>query len=352
MTDDVKDQVVAALRSLQEDDYTTYNCIASFFTLTVLLYTLRYLFLKYLVPHTENSENKIDDFVVEVVAKWMEPSVIILASAFLATNLFPLDDALDLTVRFMFMAIITWRLARFVEQSVIFFLETFLLKTEEEKNLLTNFHKVLRIILYSFVFVFVLDNCGFNVSSIIASLGIGGIAIALSVQNILTDAFASFCLLVDKPFEHGDLVQVNGHLGIIDVIGFKTTHIRALTGETVVIPNSALVCSTMQNFKKANYINACFDIGIANESDDAVVRRIPEVVKGIFEQIERANYGLAFFKSFGDYALIFEIRYQVLSNSADVHREVLGEINTLLNETFKKEGINMPYPTSVRLPNA
>jgi small-conductance mechanosensitive channel len=349
MDDGLKDQVIDALKSLQEEDFTVYNCIATFFTLTVIGVTVRYLFLRYLVPHTENSENKIDDFIVEVVKKWLEPMVIILASSFVAISLFPVDDALELMIRFAFMAVITWRIARFVEQAVIFFLESVVFKREEDQNLLVNFHKVLKMVLYSFVVVFVLDNCGFNITSIIASLGIGGIAIALAVQNILTDSFASFCLLVDKPFEHGDLIRVNGHLGVVDYIGFKTTHIRSLTGELVVFPNSALICSTLQNFKQAEYINTCFDIGIANETSDEDVKRLPEVVASVFERIERADYVLAFFKSFGDFALIYEIRYKVLSNSADVARAVLGEINTEINAEFKKQNINMPYPTSVRL---
>ena len=264
----------------------------------------------------------------EVVKKWLEPVMVVLSAAFFAVSLFPVSDGVELMIRFCFMAIFTWRIARFIEQAVIFFLESVIFKNEEDKNLLMNFHKVLKMILYSFVVVFVLDNCGFNITSIIASLGIGGIAIALAVQNILTDSFASFCLLVDKPFDHGDLVNVSGHLGVVDYIGFKTTHIRALTGELVVFPNSALISSTLQNYKKADYINACFEIGIANETADEDVKRLPEVMAGVFAKVERADHVLTFFKSFGEFALVYEVRYKVLSNSADVAREVLGEINT------------------------
>ena len=285
--DDVKEQVMDVIKSLQEDDFTVYNCIATFFTLTIMGVSLRYGFLRYLVPHTENTENKIDDFIVDVVKKWLEPLVVVLFSSFVAISFFPVNDGLELMVRFGFMGVFTWRIARFFEQTVVFFLESVIFKREEDKNLLNNFHKVLKMVLYSFVVVFVLDNCGFNITSIIASLGIGGIAIALAVQNILTDSFASFCLLVDKPFEHGDLVCVSGHLGIVDYIGFKTTHIRSLTGELVVFPNASLISSTLQNYKKADYINTCFDVGIANETSDEDVKRLPEVVKSVFDRIER-----------------------------------------------------------------
>mmetsp|Transcript_2043 Transcript_2043/g.3193 ORF Transcript_2043/g.3193 Transcript_2043/m.3193 type:complete len:361 (-) Transcript_2043:83-1165(-) len=348
-SEEMKEQMVEALRALQEEDWTVYNCLATFFTLTVLGVSLRHVFLTYLVPHTQNTENKIDDFLVEVVSKWLEPLMIVLSASFFAVSLFPVSEGLELLIRFAFMAIFTWRVARFIEMTVIFFLESVIFKREEDKNLLVNFHKVLKMVLYSFVVVFVLDNCGFNITSIIASLGIGGIAIALAVQNILTDSFASFCLLVDKPFEHGDLVSVGGHLGIVDYIGFKTTHIRALTGELVIFPNTAMISSTLQNYKQADHINACFDIGIANETPDEDVKRLPEVVKSVFDRIERANYALTFFKAFGDFALIYEVRYTVKSNSADVAREVLGEINTEINAEFKKQGINMPYPTSVKI---
>jgi small-conductance mechanosensitive channel len=327
---DIRDEVLEALRTLQDDSQNTcYYCLASFFTIAAALYSFRFFFLKVVVPQTKNTENKIDDFVVEAVQKWVEPIMVVSTSAWLATSLFPINEAVDHIAKFMFMSILCWRIIRLIEMTLVFLIENYVVPGEgvDAKNLRSNFFTIIRTFLYSFAIVFILDNVGFNASSLVASMGIGGIAIALAVQNIIADTFASFCIFVDRPFVVGDLISVNGFTGFIEHIGFKTTRVRSLGGETVVYTNSTLINSTLQNFKEAEVTNLCFEIGVDVNTSNEVVREIPQVMEHVFKDIKRAKLALVFFKSFGKCTLNFEVRYQVLSNDADVCRQVLGEIN-------------------------
>ena len=211
----IKAEILDVLHSLEHQDFVFFYCGVCFISFVAAIYGLRVVFLNFIVPKTQKTENQIDDFVVRMINKWTEPSMVILLSAWISISLYPINEAVEICVKLMFMSLVCWRVVRLVEDTVVFLLKNYVLEDSDEgRNLLNNFHKVSQVALYSGAAVFVLDNIGFNISSLVASLGIGGIAIALAVQNVLTDAFASFCILLDKQFEVGDLVCVNGHHGM------------------------------------------------------------------------------------------------------------------------------------------
>ena len=201
--------------------------------------------------------------------------------------------------------------------------------SEEGKNFASNFHKALRMCLYTAGAIFILDNCGLNISSLVAGLGIGGLAIALAAQAILGDAIASVTMFIDRPFIVGDAITVNGFTGVIEHIGFKTTRLRALSGELVIFPNSTISGATLQNFKRADHINQNITVGFHVDTSDELVRKIPEIFMNALSNNDGFEPTEIYFKSFGEYSLDFEIRYKVFSSNPSDLRTALGKINTM-----------------------
>jgi len=346
----VQEELLELLHELHDEaEYHVYYCAVVFVFLSVVLYSIRMAFIKVVIPATKKTDNEVDDFMVDMVVKWTSPAAIVLFSGWTATSIYSLGDAIDPTVKFAFLAVLAVQAVGLVESTIIFLLENYVVEdTMEGKNLLHNFRRVLQAVLYSGAVVFILDNVGFDVSSLIASMGIGGIAIALAVQNILTDAFASFCMLLDRQFEIGDLVSVHGHVGHVEHIGFKSTRLRALTGERIVFANQNLLGADVLNYKRAEVMNRTITLGFDVNTPDDRVRAIPDILTEAVNRADpRAKATQVWFKDFGTYTLDFEVRYQVKSNSNEVHREVLGKINTSINEKVKEENLVMPFKTKV-----
>ena len=191
----------------------------------------------------------------------------------------------------------------------------------------------------------ILSNLGFDITTLIASLGIGGVAIALAVQSILSDLFNSLSIYVDKPFTVGDFIIVGDHMGTVQKIGLKTTRIQALQGEEIVISNSELTSSRVRNFKQMQKRRIVFAFGVTYDTSTEKVKKIPEMVKNAIDPLEKAEYDRAHFKNFGDSSLDFEVVYYVLTGDYTEYMDIQQSINLRIMEEFEKEGIEMAFPT-------
>jgi small-conductance mechanosensitive channel len=201
-------------------------------------------------------------------------------------------------------------------------------------------------ILWAVAILMVLGNLGVNVTSLIAGLGIGGIAIALALQNILSDLFSSFAIYLDKPFEVGDFVTIGANSGTVERIGIKTTRLRALQGEEIVISNQELTATRIQNFKKMHERRISFSFGVVYDTAAEKVRTIPDLVADIFSPLNgKARFERAHFKNLADSALEFEVVYYVPSRDFTDYMNLQQEINLALLERFEKEKISFAYPT-------
>jgi small-conductance mechanosensitive channel len=138
-------------------------------------------------------------------------------------------------------------------------------------------------------------NLGYNVSSLVAGLGIGGIAVALALQNILSDIFCSFSIYLDKPFQVDDFVVIGQHRGIVTKIGIKTTRIQSVQGEELVFSNKDLLNAVIQNFKKMQKRKVIFHIAVTYQTPTKLLRKIPELVKEIFREDQVGRFGTCTF---------------------------------------------------------
>ncbi|MBS3758663.1 MAG: mechanosensitive ion channel family protein [Desulfobacterales bacterium] len=202
-----------------------------------------------------------------------------------------------------------------------------------------------RFVLWSFVLLVILENVGVNVTTLIASLGVGGIAIGLATQNILSDLFASLSILLDRPFEVGHFIIVGEQLGTVERIGLKTTRLRSLSGEMLVFGNNDLLSSRIHNYAHFWERRVVFSFGVLYETPSEKLKKVPGIVRGVIEKVEQARFDRAHFKEFGDFSLNFEVVYYVLSPDYTVYMDIQEKINLGIFEAFEKEGLGFAFPT-------
>jgi small-conductance mechanosensitive channel len=194
-----------------------------------------------------------------------------------------------------------------------------------------------------------LDNLDVEISSLVTSLGIGGIAVALAVQNILGDLFSSLSIALDKPFSIGDFIVVDDFEGDVEDIGLKSTRVRSLTGEEVVFSNSDLLNSRIRNYKRLAERRISFTIGVVYGTAAEKLERIPGMIEDIIRPIPDTRFERAHFKNLGDYSLDFVVVYTVLVPEFASYLEIQQKINLALYRRFEEEGIEFAYPTQTVL---
>jgi small-conductance mechanosensitive channel len=204
---------------------------------------------------------------------------------------------------------------------------------------------VARLAIWALAVVLVIDNLGYDVTALVAGLGIGGVAIALAVQNILGDLFASLSIVLDKPFVVRDFIIVDDHLGEVEKIGIKTTRLRSLSGEQLIFSNSDLLSSRVRNFKRMYERRVPFTFGVVYQTTPDQLEAIPGMVKNIIEDLENTRFDRAHFKSFGESSYDFEVVYYVRSPDYNVYMDIQQKINLALCRGFAQKGIEFAYPT-------
>ena len=199
---------------------------------------------------------------------------------------------------------------------------------------------------WSIIFLIALDTLGIDITALIAGLGVGGIAIALAVQNVLGDLFASLSIILDKPFVVGDFIILGGeHLGTVEHVGLKTTRIRALSGEQLVVSNSDLLASRIRNFKRMQERRVVFEIGVTYGTPAEKLRKIPEIIRESVESRDNTRFDRSHFKAFGDSALVFETVYFMGVPDFNAYMDTQQAINLELYERFEALDIEFAFPT-------
>ncbi len=204
---------------------------------------------------------------------------------------------------------------------------------------------IARVTVWAFVILLVLDNLGFNITTLIAGLGVGGIAVAMASQSILADLFASLSILLDKPFKVGDFIIVGDLLGSVENIGLKTTRLRSLSGEQLVFSNADLLSSRIRNYKRMQERRVVFTVGVEYSTASDKLKRIPQMIKDIVQSIQSTRFDRSHFMSYGDFSLNFETVYYVLSSDYNTYADIQQEINIKLFEKFEDKQIVFAFPS-------
>ena len=214
-------------------------------------------------------------------------------------------------------------------------------KREKERRVYKAFSKILGIILWAIGILFVLSNFGIDVVALLAALGIGGIAIAFAFQSILKDLFSYMTILLDEPIEEGDVIEVDGREGTVKHIGIKTTRIKAVGGEEIVIPNSTMTGEDIVNFKRAkirrNKFSIFLDVSITRKKLQTLLDALP----GIIESIEGLEHKSTYVSSIGNEGVEIKNIYTVKNRNVTLNRETMTELHMTILEHLQKKKIKM-----------
>jgi len=218
-------------------------------------------------------------------------------------------------------------------------------KKKMSEHILFILKKILNAVVFLFAFLIILDVFDVDLSGAVVGLGVGGIAIAFALQNVLGDVFSAFSIYFDRPFEIGDFIIVGDYAGTVKKIGIKSTRVQLLQGEELVLANSVLTNASVRNFKKLRKRRIVFNFGVTYDTPIEKLKKIPEMVRKIVDGNELSKVDRIHFKEFGDFSLNFEIVYYMNSKDYAKYLDTQQEINFAIKEAFEKEGIEMAFPT-------
>ncbi len=301
---------------------------------------------------SQKTHTDVDDVVINAL-KGIRNWVITLISVYIALKFFSLPTwattGFDAVVYFA----VAWQAIEFALHFIEYGATRFLHKDEDgdgevDPNAATAAEMVkliARIVLWALGGIFVLSNLGIEVTSLIAGLGVGGIAVAFALQGVLGDLFASFSIYFDKPFRVGDFIVIGADAGTVEKIGIKSTRIRTLQGEELVVSNAELTTARVQNFKKMDERRIVSQFGVTYETPHDKVEGVNGMVERIFSTIETARLDRVHLTTFGDSALLFEVVYYVNSSDYTVYLDAQQQFNHELMRVFAETGIEFAYPT-------
>ncbi|WP_367143152.1 mechanosensitive ion channel family protein [Pantoea stewartii] len=272
--------------------------------------------------------------------------LLLIFSLLIALRFIDLPDSWRSTVSHSWFLALIVQLALWIDCGIRLWLKSLLRDPLHVRNPVTTviLGILLRVVVWVMMLLAILSNMGIDITALVASLGVGGIAIALAIQTVLSDVFASLAIGFDKPFEHGDFIVFGDIAGTIEHIGLKTTRLRSLSGEQIVCSNTILLQQTIHNYKRMQQRRLVFTFGISYATPSEQVREISELVKTIIQGIEMTRFDRAHFLAFDDSKLTFEVVYFVLSAEYNVYMDIQQEINLQLMAALEERNIRFAFP--------
>lgn len=215
---------------------------------------------------------------------------------------------------------------------------------ETLQNAMTLIRLLVTVVLFAIAAIMILDNLGVDVTGLIAGLGVGGIAIGLAAQGIFSDLFAALSIIFDKPFKRGEVISYDMTVGTIEKIGLKSTRLRAVTGEEIIISNTNLLDKEIVNMTRLERRRTRYGIGVIYQTEPEQARRIPDLLKDIVESHD-AVFIRSGFVGFGDSAINFELDFDILSSNYEEVYAGRHKIGLAILQKFNEEGFEFAYPT-------
>ena len=218
-------------------------------------------------------------------------------------------------------------------------------RSDEQQKVLSASLFLIKTLIWIIALLFILDNLNIQITGLVTGLGVGGIAIAFAAQSILADLFNYFTIFFDKPFDIGDFIIVGNYKGTIEHIGIKTTRLRSLSGEQLVISNTDLVNSRINNYKRMERRRINFSFSLTYDTPLEKIKKVPNIVENIIKETEKTEFDRAHFAQYAEYSLLFEVVYYVEDSDYKVYMDTQEKINFKMGEEFNKLGVDFAYPT-------
>jgi small-conductance mechanosensitive channel len=314
----------------------------------IVLWLIKILVIRRMTKWSERTINRFDDLFVEIVGRTVFP-LLYVAAFYISVRTLNLSAGALKALHSIVAIAVTYGGVRIITHTFRFLLLEVWAKRQEDPTAAERQLKGLMPILSTGVWVlgivFLLDNLGFKISAVVAGLGITGIAVALGAQAVLADLFAYLAIMFDRPFEIDDFIIVGDFMGTVEAVGIKTTRLRSLSGEQIVMANKDLTDSRVRNYKRMQLRRIVFKFGVQYDTTPEQLKKIPAMVKKIVEGVADTRFDRAHFASFDDSQLTFEVVYFVLSADYNKYMDIQQAINLAVKEQIESLGANFAFPT-------
>lgn len=329
--------------------YSYILFLAIFVVIIIFIKLTKSYIISFLKRFAKKTKTDIDDIIIEVLDRIRWPFYIFL-SLILASKSLQVGGLFVTIIDKGLIILIAYYVIVCIQQIITYYTKLEINKRKDEDKLEdTSMIKVLsgmgKGLLWIIGILFILSNFGVEITPIIASLGIGGIAIAFALQKILEDLFNSFVIYFDKPFKEGDYIVIGNDMGTVKHIGLKTTRIQALQGQELVMSNTELVSSRVNNYKQMERRRIAFSIGVEYGTPKSKMEKIPKIINKIITDLPEVDFDRCHFKEFGAFSLNFEIVYYVKSKEYLTYINNQELINLEIMKIFEKEKIEFAFPT-------
>jgi small-conductance mechanosensitive channel len=295
----------------------------------------------------EKTPGTWDDFIIQSFSRFGVP-IFQWIIVYWGIHLLDLSTRTERIIQIVTSLLVTYYILRLVSSIVMLLLKSGVRRQEhgdEKIKQLGGLMLIINVFIWIVGIVFLLGNWGVQVAPIITGLGIGGIAVALAAQNILGDLFNYFVIFFDRPFEAGDFITVDDKAGTIEYVGVKTTRLRSLGGEQIIIGNSNLTNSRIHNYKRMARRRVVFTIDVEYGTPLETLKTIPSVLRSIVEEQQLITVDRVHFASYKDWSLRFEVVYFVLSADFNAYMDIQQNINFRIYQEFESRKISFAFPT-------
>ncbi|WP_322744904.1 mechanosensitive ion channel family protein [Leptolyngbya ectocarpi] len=321
--------------------------IATFLVALLVIRIVKSVVVGRIKKWSRHTATDLDDRLIRIIE---QPTLLLLSvgAFYIGVGNLSLHPVLQQSFDVVCVAVGTVLVIQLLGSLVEYGARLYLLKRGEDPAMEQTINAVVpavKVIVWAIGLVFLLDNLGFDISAVVAGLGIGGIAIALAAQGVLGDLFSYVSILFDRPFELGDFIVVGDLVGTVEHIGLKTTRLRSLTGEELVIANTDITASRIQNYKRMARRRIAFNLGVTYETTAVQMKQIPGIIQEIVENVDSVTFDRAHFSSYGDFSLNYEVVYYVETNDYEIYMDAKQLIYLAIKEAFEARSIEFAYPT-------
>lgn len=326
------------------------DALLYFFIAFIVLFVVQKIAMSRFAYFAQKTETEIDNIVLEFIQS-IRPHLYTVLAIYISLRTLAMSETMQNVFDVIVIVVVIFQITRSL-QVVIEFAAKKIGGADTDEHVHSAAHllgTIATIIVWVFGIMMILSNIGVNITSLVAGVGIGGIAIAFAVKEALSDLLSSFSIYFDKPFKAGDVVKIDDKVGTVKKIGIKTTRIQSSEGEELVVSNQDMTSSRVHNFKKMEHRNVRIHFGVSFETSAEVLRQIPAEVENIINAVKNAECKRVHFKEFGDWGLMFEVMYVINSRDYTVYMDARQSINLGIKEIFDQKDIELAYPAKMEM---
>jgi len=329
---------------------STWITAATAFSITAIGLPLVRAIIRRRCPVSGQADSSWRNLVGNLNARWMRLSTLVIATA-CALHLLALDPRVLGVAKVVLIVMLAIQCIRFVPVTIDWILLRLAAKSRDKGSndsviaQISGLRWLLLFVAYILIVLLALQNADVDVTSLIAGLGIGGIAIALALQSILGDLFASLTISLDRPFIVGDFIIVGSEMGTVEYIGLKTTRVRSLSGEQLVFGNADLLSSRIRNYKRMTDRRVILAFGVVYATPPQQLELVNSIVRRAIEQQTNVRFDRCHFCKFGDSSLEFEAVYYINSPDYNIHMDTQQSVLLSMARAFADDNIDFAFPT-------